>query len=424
MPLIFTYWTLAICVVFLFFMLLQRRYRLLIPSTLHTITWGITALIMIFQMKRIYVSSNFGENAFSSSAGYMFGIVVASVVGFSLAHIITQNQKTYQNQIDTIAINNILTKYKWIPYLCAVTGILLLAFIITSIGSIEDFSDYRSKALSVERTGIFAIVKRLSGHINILGSFYLMLLGYKMGKEGINIKVLLLTIILCSLINMSIGGRVWILSSTLPFFVIFFLSRQGSILDKSTLRSDYKKIIFIAILFICLFSIIGVLRSDPNKQYQPLDKYQYFSDGMRITNMALKQYPPGCYDLEYGRSEFLALWIGSPMSTRFNESLSHDIGLSVTVKSSLPYLYYDFGFWGGIIMWGIFCFILEYICLKLKYTKTIIGILLFGQLSQLLFQSPIFPVFSMNVPPLEWILILYIFRKYLFGKIPNCKQYI
>ena len=394
------------------------------PSTLHTISWGITALIIIFQIKGIHVSSHYGENAFSHSAAYMCGIVSASVVGFSLVHIFTQNQKTYQNQIDNLALNNILKTYWWIPYLCATTGIILLILIISSIGSIENFSDYRVKAISVERTGIFSIVKRLSGHINILGSFYLMLLGYKMGIEGINIKKLLLTIISCSLINMSIGGRVWILSSTLPFFVTFFLSRQSSILDKSTLRADYKKIIFIAVLFVSLFSIIGILRSDPNKHYPLLDKYQYFTDGTRITNMVLKQYPPGTYDLEYGRSEFLISWISSPMSNRFNESISDNIGLSVTVKSSLPYLYYDFGFWGGIVMWGIFCFILEYICLKLKYTKTIIDILLFGQLSQLLFQSPIFPVFPINIPPLEWILILYIFRQSLFGKIPNCKQYI
>lgn len=426
MPFIFACWTFAVCLVFLFFMLLQRRYRLLMPSTLHTIIWGITALVIIFQMEGTYFSSNYDESAFSLSAAYMCGIVFSSVIGFSLAHAVTQNLnlKIDSYKISSIAIDGILKKFKWIPYLCATVGFLLFLSLISIMANIESFQDYRIQAITAERTGFYAILKQLSGHINIWGSFYLMLLGYKMGTEGINLKTLLLNITLCSLINMIVGGRIWILNSTLPFFVTFFLSRHNSVLNKSILESDWKKLFFIIILFASLFSIIGILRSEPNSKHSFMDKYQYFSDGMRITNIVLKQYPPKTYELEYGRSEFLSAWIGSPMGNHFNESISDDIGLSVTVKSSLPFLYFDFGFYGGIIMWGIYCFILEYICTKLRRAKTIIGILLFGQLTQLLFQSPIFPVFPINVPPLEWILILYIFRKHLFGEIPSCKQYI
>ena len=423
MPSIFAYWTLALCLVYLLFMLSQRKYRLLLPSTLHSITWSATALIMIFQINGTFISSKVNENVFNLSAEFMCYIVVASIIGFIAAHIITSNHNTTVTPINHTIIDNILKKFKWIPFLCAITGILLFISLVSIMGSIENFSDYRSIAVTYRQTGYFAIVKRISGHVNILGSFYLMLLGYKMGQQGLNLKIFLYYALMCSLINMSTGGRVWILTSTLPFLVTFLFSRHYSPLNQNILKSDKKKIFIIITLFISLFSIIGILRTESGSRAF-MDKFQYFTDGMRITNIVLEQYPIGSYDLEYGRSEFLSLWIGSPMADRFNESISDNIGLLVTVKSSLPFLYYDYGFIGGVFMWGIFCFIIEYFCLRLKHTNTIIGILLFGQLAQIFFQAPIFPIFSLNTPFLEWILLLFILRKYIFGNIKGCKQYI
>lgn len=425
MPTIFTYWTFAMCLTFLFFMLGTKRYRLLLPSTLHSIAWGITALVMIFQIKRIFVSSNFSEQTFSLSAKYMCYIIASSIVGFTCAHVFTENRKLAgTEQIDISVLDVILKRFRWIPYLCALIGILLFAFIFSTIGNVDTFSDYRSVALTVKRVGYMAVIQRISGHVNILGSFYLMLLGYKMGQKGIDIKEFVFNVLLCSLINMSIGGRVWILNSTLPFFVTFFLSRYNTDLTASTHQSDAKKILGIVVSLACLFSVIGLLRDDSAESKTFVDKFQYFSDGMRMTNMVLKQYPVGSYELEYGKSEFLSSWLESPMEKRFDKSISYDIGLSVTVKSSLPFLYYDFGFWGGILVWGVVCFLLEYICIRLISVRKIMGILLFGQLSCFLFQSPVFPVFSLNLPSLEWILLLYIFRRHVFGNIKNCEQYL
>ena len=423
MALTFAYWTVAICFVYLFFLLCQNRYRLLIPSIIHTSTWGITALIMILQIKGIFMSSTIDENAFALSSEFMCYIVVSSIVGFITAHYVTQNNGCVtSDSIDSDVLEQILIRFKWIPYLCAVIGISLLIFLISVMGDIETFSNYREIAINTKKTGLIAIVQRISGHANILGSFYLMFLGYKMGLTGLDLKKFIITVILCSLTNMAIGGRVWILSSTLPFFITFFLSRYSDKVDYLTRRTDKIKIFSIVISLICIFSILGILRNDTSKSQTFMDKLCYFTDGMRMTNMVLSQYPVGSYDLEYGRSEFLYLWLGSPMANRFAESISHNIGLSVTVKSSLPYLYYDFGFIGGIIMWGIFCFILEYLCIRLIFHKTIVGLLLFGILSQMLFQSPIFPIFSLYTPSLEWILLVCLFRKKIFGGINDCKN--
>lgn len=423
MPLTFAYWTFAICIIYMFFLLSQKRYRLLIPSVIHTLSWGITALIIILQIKGIFMFSQRNEGLFSHSAEYMFYIVLSSIVGFILAHCLTEKNtfpKTTDRIIDTIVIGNVLKKFQWVPYLCAAIGITLLVYLISILGNIDTYSDYREIAIHAKKTGMMAVVQRVSGHVNILGTFYLMLLGYKMGKEGINLKNLVLNMLLCSLINMSIGGRVWILTSTIPFFSTYILSRHYSQLDNRISKSDNKKALSIILAAISLFAILGILRSDSSSSHHFMDKFGYFTDGMRITNIVLTQFPINSFDLEYGRSEFLSLWIGSPMADKFSELISNDIGLSVTVESSLPSLYYDYGFIGGIIMWGVFCFIIEYFCIRLKRSNTIIGILLFGQLSQMLFQAPIFPIFSLNTPSFEWILLLYIFRRYIFG---NCRVY-
>ena len=140
--------------------------------------------------------------------------------------------------------------------------------------------------------------------------------------------------------------------------------------------------------------------------------------------MVLTQYPPGSYNLEYGRSEFLFPFLGSPMAKKFQESIAYNIGLSVTVKSVMPYIYYDYGFWGGVVMWGVTCFLLEYICIRLKYRKSIMGILLFGQLTYLLFQAPVGHIFSVNTPVFEWFIIIFIFRRLIFANIKNIQNYI
>ena len=133
-----------------------------------------------------------------------------------------------------------------------------------------------------------------------------------------------------------------------------------------------------------------------------------------MTNMVLEQYPEDCYNYEYGKSTLAQAFILSPMGQKFSKSISHDLGLSVTVKSIMPYLYYDFGFCGGALFWGLLCFFIEYVCIRLKYNCTVIGILLFGQLSFLLFQSPVGHIFAVYTPVFEWLIILYVFRKKLF----------
>lgn len=430
--LIYCYWTVAILVIYFMFLLMQKRYRLLQPSVVHTAIWLVTVVLIIFELNGFLVSDQQDDIKFRFVSKFICFMMLSSVIGFVLAHFFTSREETNLKieLIEIEVIDAILTKFKWIPYLCGFIGILLFVFIISSIGNWSTFSEYRSFALSTERIGYAAFAQRISGHVNVLGMLYLMLLGYKYGREGIHLLSLFKYAFLCSIINMSIGGRVWIVTSILPIMVTYtFCRHYSSLNNKSRIRSDNRKIIAILVFVLFAFSFIGILRSETGKsnaveEQNYVDKLLYLTDGSKITNMVLSQYPPGTFNLEYGKSEFLSNFINSPMMQKFNESIEHNIGLLVTVKSVMPNLYFDFGFWGGIIMWGIFCFFLEFICIWLKYRAKIIPLLFVGVLSLFMFQSPITNIFSLNVPRLEWIIIIYLFRKRIFRGIIGIEKYI
>lgn len=121
----------------------------------------------------------------------------------------------------------------------------------------------------------------------------------------------------------------------------------------------------------------------------------------------MQKYPDGSFEYEYGQSEFLYRWAGSPMWEKYIKSISDDIGLLVTVPSHMPYLYFDYGFWGGIVMWAILCFIIESIATRLRNRNSIINVFLFMLITRLFFATPISSCFMGLIPAFEWLIILY-----------------
>lgn len=410
------YYSITILFLYLVILLLRKEYRLVLPSTAFCAMWLITCVLVVFQIKGIFVGKTSPESKFALVAPFTFYISLASVLGFSTAHLLTN--KSNQNyraaiDIDIELLEFYLKRFRWVPYLCGATGFALSVFLITTIGSVESFSDYRIMALYTERVGYAAVAQRISGHINILGLFYLMIYGYVCGQRGIVLKQFLWIVFLCSLINIAIGGRVWILTSLLPFFTTYILSiknNSSSIKDKSS----NKKLFLISIIFISLFSILGIARGGGNERF--MDKFLYLTDGSRMTNLMLGYYPEGTFEHEYGSSTLLDGFSKSPMVLNFADRISDDIGLSVTVKSILPNLYYDFGIYGGAIYMGILCCILELLCLYFRYSNSIFNLICYGTLAGFLVQSPVGNVFTLYTPTFEWLIMIFIFRKWIFNK--------
>lgn len=411
--------TIIVCILYLALLFRNKRYRLLIPSTVHTITWLITCILIFLTINGTignYSTSCFDPvNSYDFVAPFIFGIVISSIIGFRLAHIIVKNKsavKECDEETHIEYVESILKRYHWILYLCLVVGLIMFYFLF-SIAGFEDLEQFRRAAVTIERFDYGAIAQQVFGHIVILGTFYFTLIGYKHAYRGINLKEFFIGLLFLSAPNIAIAGRLWLVMSLLPYLVTYLWHsrRINSLIGKKDLR----KIIYFVFAAFAFFGVFGQLRNQNSFNEEKFaDKFLYYTDGSRMTNMVLSAFPEGSFPLEYGGSEFMSKWIESPMIERYLEYVSDDIGLSVTVQSSMPSLYYDFGYSGGIIMWGVFCFILESIILLFYYRRDIWGILLFMETARLLFFAPIFPVFSVEMPSFIWLVILYVFRKKLF----------
>lgn len=414
----YCYCSLIIAVVYLLLLLGKRKYRLLLPSVVYSFIWAITSVLMICQITGFLVNKAAGEDIFSQSAQFVFMLIVAAIIGFSIAHIFADTKKHKNVRlVDVRSIDIILKRFIWIPYLCGVIGIVLIIYYL-SAGGIENLGDYRLIALYTKKNGYMTVVQRISGHINFLGTFYIMLLGYRDGQTGLNVGKFLLYFFLCSAINIAIAGRVWILTSSLPFLVTFVFARKycdNIQLNRPT--NDWKKLIAIMAILISLFSLIGIMRSNhtSNDSATFVSKFFYLTDGARMTNLVLKEFPEGSYEEEYGMSSLAEGFIPSSMKSKFAELISDDIGLSVTVRSYMPPLYYDFGKVGGAIFWCILCIFIEYWAICLKYKHSIFSILLMGQICIMLFLTPVGNPITVYTPAFEWLLIIYILRRTIFS---------
>lgn len=424
-------YSIIILSLFLATLLLNKRYKLLLPSTVHTFTWLITSIFMYLELEG-KMGKNITEYEYRVIAEFIFYMMIASIIGFSLAHLY-KKPRIYNNKEQNIpleVVNAILNKFHWLLYVCLVVGILQIVFLV-SIGGFESLEDYRIIAVTAKYSGYGAVAQQLSGHLAILGGFYLSLLGYKHSIIGVILKEFLTVGSCVALLNMAIGGRGWILVITLPYLIAYFYGtyKNKSVETKKRWKNDKRKFIVIGSTFIILFSVIGLVRNTETAEGNDkvkvfFNKFLYYTDGPKMANMVMMQYPPGTYPLEYGKSEFLQKWIPSPMTQKFARSIEDNVALSVTVKSAIPYLYYDWGYTGGFIMWGVYAFILEVICISLIKKKTIFSLLIFVQLSQLLFQSPIGNIFIFAVPVFQWLIIIYLLRKLIFKGIPNINNYL
>ena len=413
------YWIISICTVYLIILLANGRYRLLLPSTVHTFTWLVCAVLMLSEVKGWIRAEPLPVSKYEYVCPYMLGMIVASVIAFIIAHQVTIPKeialRSKPAKLLTVdQLNMFLKRFFWIPVLCLVVG-LVMTYFFFSLGGFDTFADYRIMAVSVEKVGYAAIAKRLSGHVSILGLFYMIIVGYKQGISGINLKEFLKYLIMIGAVNMSIGGRLWLLTTLLPYLSGILLAHSMRE-DHISLSKSMSKLFLIGIILVSLFSILGRLRSSDeyNKQTTIFSKFLYYTDGPKMANMVLKQYPPGSFELEYGKSTFLGNWIKSPMQERFANSIKYDRGLSVTVKSLIPNQYYDFGYWGGIVMWGVFCFILEMACLNLRFKNNFLSIILFGALSLILFQAPIGNIMFTIVSTLEWLILISFLSEWIF----------
>lgn len=401
---------LIISVLYLILLLKNNNYRLLLPSSIHTIAWLIVTFLILMTIKGRIGKYDPTDVVWSYDyvAPFILFLIISSIIGFTIAHLLFYSKpiNPMGSSLNYDSLSMFLKKTHWFLYICLIIGIAQFWYLFQIVG-FKSFSDYRIAAIVTQRTGYGALAQRLSGHASILGGFYLGLLGCKHAHSGIKLKEFLFDAFMVASTNIAIGGRIWIISTALPYFIGYFwqLSSCSSKLNKKDLR----RFVFILVIFLSLFSVIGTIRN--KTEAHGVEKFLYMTDGSRMTNLVFSEFPKNSFKLEYGRSEFLSKWIGSPMLNKYYDSVENSPALRATVFSSMPPLYFDFGFFGGLFMWGVFCFFIEYFALKLKGNTSIIGAVVFIELSKMLFQAPVGQIFYMETPAFLWLMIFFIINK-------------
>ena len=416
------------CLIYLVLLVRQRRYRLLVPCTIHTLTWLFVSCLIYFTLTgdlgraHQYHTGEFWE--YDEVAPFIFGLIVASSVGFTLAHFLSGKHKSARFAVRPSSLDRIdyvLKRFHWILYVCLALGTLQAIFLYMAIG-FDNLGDYRYAAVTLKRTGFGAFAQQFSGHATILGSFYLALLGYRQAYSGIDFKRFFLDAFLLASTNIAIAGRTWILTVVITFTVPYLW--QQNALRKRILNRDFGIVVAIVVSMVTLFSVIGVARNNLRGEDENVffDRFLYYTDGSRVMNLTLSQFPDGSFEREMGKCEFLSKWIPSKMEKKFLNMKSEDPGMEVTVPSAMPFLYFDFGYVGSFFAWAFICFAVEVCAQRLRSKHTVMGILAFCEFSKFFFQAPVGNIFAFEVPIIEWLLILYLLRGVLHLGIEPAKN--
>lgn len=347
---------------------------------------------------------------------FICGMMITAFIGFNLAHQVASNKEAEVYAFDIGYVDWLLNRFKWLLYVCLITGLINLIYLIFIIG-FNNLGDYRLAAISIQRSPLIQFAKVVGGHAGILGFFYLALYGYKQAIKGINIWQLIIYILMFGMNNIAIAGRAWIAMSLVPYVIGFLMGHKSQKQEWSVLfNNGLKKLLVLGCILVGAFMIVGTIRNggETEEPSRPIDKLLYFTDGSRVSNIVMTMYPDGTFPLEYGQCEFLHNWNPSSMKTRYFSDISDNIGLTVTVTSTIPALYFDFGYKGGFLMWGVFSFLIEWLCLYMLNKNKILAFFVAVQLTRMMYQAPIGEIFSMSISTAEWFIILYIFREPLF----------
>lgn len=410
---------------YLLFTLRNRKYRLLLPSIVSSFTWLVASTLMMCETTGL-LKTSFSTH-YDNVAPFVLYMGLSSIFAFSLAHFTAQiNYNVAGSPIIPLNIlNQLVEKFRWVLYIVAACAICILGTLY-SIGGFSSFGDYRVLAVTTEFRGLAGLAVRISNHLSFIGAMYLMIVGMKQARTGLRIKELLICILLYGAANIATAGRAWIVAASLPFINGFLLERYRIYFftKKTMVKIKPMKIIALFIMILSLFSVIGEARSDmagAAKNSSFIQKFLYYTDGLHMSEIILNKYKPGSFDYELGKNTIFQ-YGESSMAKRFNTETNERY--KVIVKSVIPSLYYDYGYEGGLVFWGLLCFLLEYICLRIRFTKNLIGCLLFCSLSAILYQAPIGNVIQMSIPMLEWLLIIFVFRKFIFSKVRGIAPYI
>lgn len=421
-------YTFLLCGIVLFiFAWIKFKDRVFYPSVIFCFMWGMNC-IFHFLIYKGWVNplTDISTFDYTYMNTYIIYFTIATIVGFSLAHIFFSN-KRIRICFSVDFMNVILSKYKWVMWLNFWGGILRILVMVALVGfSFSNVIDYRLAAnemMMVGESSFAGLVFRLTAYINMLATLYISLSGLKTGIGYLNMKETLKLFILFAPVQLATGGRLFILYFVIFYFGCFMLGRGISMFStrrKWLLSDERRALIKMAIILSPLVVAISLSRGEGGvnniSKYEGtfLDSFTYICDGTMVTDKCMEYFSGGkTLEMTDGYQTFVGM---TDPAYEFR-SYKHNTVFASSVYTIIYPLFLDFGYVGSLIAWMIIAFILEVIALKSLQKMTIIRFIIYAMLLKMCYESILTNPFASNLQFFELILLLTILYKPIFGRL-------
>lgn len=414
-------------IVFFLYAWMRFKRRVFYPSVIFCFMWGTNCIFHCLIYKG-YVNPLTQVDSFDYTYmnTYIIYFVIATIVGFSLAHCFF-NDKSIKLNISTEFIDRILRQYKWVMWLNFFGGLLRIFAMVSIIGfDFYNIIDYRVTAnnmMAYTHGGFVGWTFRITAYINMLAIMYVSLAGLKSGLSQLKMKDTLKMFILFAPVQLATGGRLFILFFFIFYFGSFALGRGISMhtLSKKWLQpSERRALINMMIIMVPLVVAITLVRGDGGvanlSQHEAsfLDSFSYISDGTMTTDKCMEFFSGGNQLNPAGGS---TTFLGSSEPEYQFRAYKHTTNFSSSVYTLIVPLFLDFGYWGSIVMWAIWAFIIETIALKNLSKMNLLKFIIYAMLLKMCYESVMANPFAGNIPFFELIILFAIFYKPIFGKL-------
>lgn len=413
-----------VCGLILLFYAYQRfaKTRILYPSVIFSVMWGFnflfTVLILNGAIDNLYLEKYYDYKYIDK---YIWYFTAVSIGAFTLAHLIYKRNKI--NALFSLdGLGVILNRYRWVIWINFIGGILRIVLLINTFG-FGSVMEYRLAAEQVMYygEGIIGWVFRITNYIVLLANFYVAADGLRAGMTKLELKPTIILFLLYAPTQLATGGRLFILYFILFFFGAFILGRRmkmKSTQSKFLLRSERRALIISLCGLIILIPAIALARYDDNSDEgneSAFAKFSYITEGTLATEVYIQHAEHNNLPEDNGAT---LLGIKSDTNRSFWAHL-RTTRMGSTVLCILTPLYMGFGETGSLIVWFILAFLCELFSVICLNRLTIIKFFIFMTLLKFMYESVMVGSLSLYYPVIELIIILILFKKYIFQGIRN-----
>ena len=328
--------------------------------------WGTNYAINQKWINEVSLLSN--EFIFYFLINAFLGIIIATLI-FPVKRDFNKFQLFYEQS--SLLLKKVSNKFLLILF---ILGVLFLFNRLSSVG----FSlDYLSEVREVYNQGNRLLIDRIATHISVIVSLFIILIGVKDSKEGVNLKYIGLVIFAAAPLGLANGGRTFLLNYVILYLASLFLARGLYGQNKYILsKKEWIPISVYMFILLLIFALLGFTRGGYGKEFDFLYTiliWPISTMGALDTwlNIAIQANSTNGY-FSFGWFSQFSNSIGLVNYTEEINSIKKIFAnlffsrnsAAVIPKSIIPELIFDFGTKGAFIGIFIAMFILQFFSLR------------------------------------------------------------